>query len=157
MRMTFIGLFVLVVIPSSSLFLPESVVRFDWAEVAFGLVICFPALAALFFRQRLSQVALVATSGFGLVVAFAFFSALDLGMTQLMVESLSILFIFFLVRSLNQKHPSHRFSLLDTLIALGASCLLVFLILVEKTDLPLSVSQYFLDNSYVKGFWKKRC
>ena len=117
-----------------------------------AVFIALPAVLCLYYARPLARVSLMAASGFGIIVYFSILAAPDLALTQLLVESLVLIFILILFRSIpkgTDEEPK-RF-----LISSGLFGILVMLLLaVNITELPNATANYFLESSLSQAFGK---
>lgn len=118
--------------------------------LAITLVIALAALVAVRTRSRLGAVAMLGAVGFGVALMYVLFSAPDVGITQVMVETLTVillvLVIFRLPGLLALSQPRERYR--DAGVAVALAGLLVWLLLViEETRFFPSISAYFIENS----------
>ncbi len=74
---------------------------------AAALVIIIAALAATRVRNRLSGVILVGLTGYGLAIVFALYGAPDLALTQLLVETIVVVFFMLILRTLPPRTASN--------------------------------------------------
>jgi len=136
----------------------QSGIRFalSWQDVNFyeamivGLLMV-TAIYATFTRSRLGAVATMGVLGFMVALTFVLFSAPDLGITQVLVETLTVI---LLVLVLFRLPGFARFSTLfeifrDGFVAVSFGVLMTLLILstLEHRMFP-SISQYFIEASY---------
>lgn len=123
-------------------------VRFHEVMVAATMVL--GALAAPMLRSRLGAVVSVGVTGFSIALIFLLFSAPDLAITQLLVETLTvILLVLVLFRLPRFSHLSTRFERIrDGVVAAVVGGLLSLLVLIAwdvKQFTP--ISQYMIENS----------
>ncbi|WP_043527992.1 putative monovalent cation/H+ antiporter subunit A [Litchfieldella xinjiangensis] len=127
-------------------------VRFHEAVVA-GLMMS-GAVVACVMRPRLAAVAAVGTMGFGIALTFVMFSAPDLGITQLLVETLTvILMILVLFRLPRFANLSTHLERVRDLVIATATGVLVTLLVLEVVDHRFfpSISDYMIANSQPEG------
>jgi multicomponent K+:H+ antiporter subunit A len=120
-----------------------------WAVVLVGTL-----AVAIGFRQRLFAVLVVGAIGLAVSLAFVFLAAPDLALTQLMVETLSILLILLALRYLPQSSPPERAPLrkgLHAVLALAGGGLFAGLAYAMMTQPVTSISEYFLRTSQTEG------
>lgn len=101
-------LITVVVIPGGLLlFGPEWFSDFVWFEspvqLFVGVIMIVAAIAAARSRRRLRAVALLGVTGYGVAILFAFNGAPDLALTQVLVETVALVFFVFAMRRL----PTH--------------------------------------------------
>jgi multicomponent K+:H+ antiporter subunit A len=124
------------------------------ALVVFALM-CVSALGVVFVhRQRLTALVVISVVGLTLALAFVFFSAPDLALTQISVEVVSILLLLLALYYLPQEAPPERAvnrALRDFFLgclAGGGVGWLTWAMLTRPFD---SISRYFIANSVPQG------
>jgi multicomponent K+:H+ antiporter subunit A len=119
------------------------------------LVVVVGTLAvALGFRQRVLAVLVVGAIGLAVSLAFVFLSAPDLALTQLMVETLSILLILLALRYLPQASPPERAPWQKgghAVLAVTGGAVIGGLAYAMMTQPVASISEYFLRTSQSEG------
>lgn len=89
------------------LFSPDWFGRFIWFDAPVqpfvGLLMIVAAIGAARSRRRLRAVALLGVTGYGVAILFAFNGAPDLALTQVLVETVSLVIFVFAMRRL----PTH--------------------------------------------------
>lgn len=123
-------------------------VRFH--EVVVVAMMVLGALFAAVARSRLSAVVSVGIMGFSIALTFILFSAPDLGITQLLVETLTVillvLVLFRLPRFASLSTPLERVR--DVLVAGSVGVLITLLILTAwGIDQFVPISEYMIENS----------
>jgi multicomponent Na+:H+ antiporter subunit A len=125
-----------------------------------GVVGCLLALAgagaAAVMRNRLALVVALGASGLGLALFFLGANAPDVAITQLMVETLTVVFLAFVLRtmpvipSVGARRPSVR--VFHAVIA-GLFGLAVAAALIAAVNLPLAgnIASWYVENSYPGG------
>ncbi|WP_163558632.1 putative monovalent cation/H+ antiporter subunit A [Halomonas sp. NO4] len=130
---------------SISVYLHEAVVA--------GLMIA-GAVTACLMKSRLAAVAAVGVMGFSIALTFVLFSAPDLAITQLLVETLTVillvLVLFRLPRFANLSAPSERLRDLVVASAFGVMVTLLMLAVLGGERLP-RISDYMVENSQPLG------
>ena len=100
--------------------LPESLVWFDTpAQAIAGLIVVAGALGAIRANKRFMAVLMVSVTGYGLAFIFAIQGAPDLALTQMLVETISLVAIVLALRSLPARlwlRTPGRFKLLRAVI-----------------------------------------
>jgi multicomponent Na+:H+ antiporter subunit A len=130
---------------------PEAVLDVRFYEAGLVGVMLVAALAAVHSRNRLATVIALGVVGYGVGLIFLFFGAPDLAMTQILVETLTvILFVLVFYRMPHFEiltRPAGTRGL-DALAALASGVLMTALILtaVEIQWQP-SIASYFSENS----------
>lgn len=112
------------------------------------------AWAAIFAKSRLGSILCLGIVGYGVAMLFSFYSAPDLAMTQLVIESLTIILIALAFYHLphKQRISPRATRWTDGLIATlfgGVMMLLVMAAIHVEHVTP--VSDYFLNNSYLEA------
>ena len=119
--------------------------------LAIAVLIVLAAFVAVSTHSRLGAVATVGAVGFGVALMYVLFSAADVGITQVLVETLTvILLVLVLFRlpgflDLSQEGTRVRDGLVA--ITMGATFTLLLLMAVDVQLFP-SISEYFIEHSY---------
>lgn len=119
-------------------------------EIIVVLLLISSAAAAVLTHSRLGAVAYMGALGFFVATIFILFSAPDLGITQILVETLTIillvLVLFRLPSFANISSPGDRLS--DAFVALltGALMTLLIMVTIGIQEFP-PVSEYMIENS----------
>ncbi|PMR76658.1 putative monovalent cation/H+ antiporter subunit A [Billgrantia endophytica] len=131
---------------------PEIVFRLDvrFHEVVVVGLMVMGALFAAISRSRLGAVVSVGIMGFSIALTFILFSAPDLGITQLLVETLTVillvLVLFRLPRFASLSTPLERVR--DVMVAGSVGVLITLLILTAwGIDQFVPISGYMVENS----------
>lgn len=124
-------------------------------EAALVLLMIAATVMVLFARTRLAAVAGLGVVGYGISLLYIFYSAPDLAITQILVETLTVVIFVLVVARLPQlkKRSSLPVRLRDALIA-GASgaAVTVLALLASEVQLRPSISKYFAEHSLSEGF-----
>jgi multicomponent Na+:H+ antiporter subunit A len=119
-------------------------------EAVIGGVILIAALFAAITRSALGAVAALGAAGFGIALTYVLFSAPDLGMTQVLVETLTVvLLVLVLYRLPGFSRISSRARLLadaGVSLLMGVTITWLLLIAVDVEWAP-TISEYFVENS----------
>lgn len=122
-----------------------------WTDLVWLLLLALTVVPAVLTRSRL--VALILVGGAGFVVALWFFAlgAIDVGVTQLLVELLTVVALVLILRRL--PHSFHRVTrkrqFATALAAIGVGVTATSATLVFTGGREISpVGQYFLDEAY---------
>lgn len=104
-------LLVLIALPIGALLLGErDELRMElWDSApqgAVALIMIVAALAATRLSNRLSGVIMVGVTGYGLAIIFAMYGSPDLALTQLLVETVSMIIFVLVLRTLSPKAPA---------------------------------------------------
>jgi multicomponent Na+:H+ antiporter subunit A len=124
-------------------------------EAAVAALIVLAAFAAVRADSRLAALAALGVLGYGVSLVYLMFGAPDLAMTQVLVDTLTvILFVlvfYHLPKFARLSKTSARIR--DALLATTAGALMTVLVLVTNTvQLHPHISNYFLENSVSKGY-----
>ena len=123
------------------------------ALVAWTAAIAAALGAVWFHRERVVAVILAGVVGLAVSVAFAYFSAPDLALTQLAVEVVTTLVMLLALAVLPQSAAaeSPRRRIRDAVLAVTAGSGVAALSLAVLTRGQESIAWYFLENSLTKG------
>ena len=124
---------------------------YEWAMVILMLV---STLFAIVTQSRFASIISLGAMGFSVALIFVHFSAPDLGITQVLVETLTVLLlVLVLIRAPGFSRYSGRAEIMrDASVSLFAGFVMSWIILAA---LPIqwapSISEYFVENSYELG------
>jgi multicomponent Na+:H+ antiporter subunit A len=126
-----------------------------WTELRFyeavlALLMLSAAAFALMAPGRLSAVASLGVVGYGVALIYILYGAPDLAMTQILVETLTVLLfvLVFYVLPPFQHFSTPRGRARDALVALGVGGLMTMLVLAATTTPPESrLAAFFGENS----------
>ena len=115
-------------------------------------VIILAALVAVSTHSRLGAVATLGAVGFGVALMYVLFSAPDVGITQVLVETLTVillvLVLFRLPGFLDLTETGTRWR--DAIVAiLFGGTLTTLLLMASEVQFFPSISEYFIEHSYV--------
>lgn len=121
------------------------------------LVIIVSTIFSMFSKSRLTTIITMGVTGYGIALLFMYYSAIDLAITQIIVETLIVvMFVLILQRlplfaRLSSKTSRYR----DLLIALSFGVAMTVLALKSiNVDFNQPISNYMIENSYAKAFGK---
>lgn len=139
----------------SQIYRPVGLSDIQFYEVVLGLVILATGLAGIRSRSRLGAVISLGVVGYGIALVYVLFGAPDLAITQILVETLTvILFVFVLYRLprfTNFSTLSIRWR--DALIALTVGGLVTALVLkAVNVQFNQPISDYFAQNSLTEAY-----
>ena len=122
--------------------------------LAISILIVLAAFVAVTTHSRLGAVATVGAVGFGVALMYVLFSAADVGITQVLVETLTVillvLVLFRLPGFLDLSKDGARVR--DGVVAVTVGGLFTILLLMAaEVQLFPSISEYFIENSYPLG------
>jgi multicomponent Na+:H+ antiporter subunit A len=119
-------------------------------ELAVALLVAGGGLVSVLLRSRLASVAALGVTGIAMALVFVLFSAPDLAMTQVMVETLSVIvlvLVFSLLPQLVRRCSSSQ-RIRDLLVAASLGLVMALLLLLASSvDLPLDASRFYLEAS----------
>ena len=119
------------------------------------LIIIIAVIYSALSSSRTTIIIAMAVAGYGISVIFFYYSALDLAITQILVETLTVIIFFIILQRLPRfaKLSSKKTKFRDFLIALsfgGAMTLLTLKAINIEFNQP--ISDFFIENSYAKAF-----
>ena len=115
-----------------------------------GLLVVFAAMAAAASKSRIGAVAAMGVVGFSVALFFIYFGAPDLAMTQLVVETLTIVLLVsaFYYLPPFAKRSTWRGRMRDMVVSVFAGAVMTLLVLVATgIQLSPSISTYFAETS----------
>lgn len=119
-------------------------------EVVVVLILVSAAIAAAITHSRLGAVASMGAVGFCVALIFILFSAPDLGITQILVETLTVILLVLVLFRLpsfsNISTPAERGRDAFVAILTGALMTLLIMITIDVQLFP-SISDYMIENS----------
>jgi len=115
------------------------------------------ALVLTFSNTRLLAICALGVVGSGVAVLFLVFGAIDVAITQLMVETLFVVLIATVLIKLprfpDQTDPAKTRGLRDAVIAIAAGVVMAIITLgVSLTPLDLTVTHFFEENSLAQAY-----
>ncbi len=123
----------------------------DWLVI---IIIAIAALAVVAAKSRLMAICCLGVVGAGIALLFLMYGAPDVALTQLLVETLTVIIVsIILLRlpDLSSCRPNPRsIKIWNGLLALSIGTLITALILaVSRTELDRSLTNFFEANSYI--------
>jgi multicomponent Na+:H+ antiporter subunit A len=119
-------------------------------EVGLGLLILLGAGSAIRSNSRLAAVASLGVVGYGVALTFVFYGAPDLAMTQIMVETMTVILMVLIFYHLPNfaSLTSRRTRIMDAVVALSAGVLMTILVLIATglQEFP-PISDYFAEHA----------
>ena len=126
---------------------------YEWLIAGVILVFIFVVIRS---RSRLGGVAALGVIGYSIALIFVFYSAPDLAITQILVETLTVILFVFVVYHLPRfdvlSAPKSR--LRDAMIAILFGAFMSLLVLKTLSIYHPSLSDFFGQNSYLKAYGK---
>ena len=125
-------------------------------EIAAAILMIVAAVAVIFMPSRLGAIAALGTVGFLMSFFFVIYSGPDLALTQLLVETLTVIILllvfYFLPDFFEDRSPlPNRWR--DVGIAAGVGVLVTTLvILVVPINLSPTISTFYVENSLAKAY-----
>lgn len=115
------------------------------------------AIVVALSKSRLLSVCALGIVGSGVAVLFLIFGAIDVAITQLMVETLFVVLIATVLVRLprfpGKQHPGRAGPFRDATIAIASGLVMMIITLgVSLAPLDLSVTQFFEENSLTKAY-----
>ena len=120
-----------------------------------AVVIILAAVASAVSRSRIVTIISMGVSGYGISLIFLYYSAIDLAITQILVETLTVVMFMAILQRLPRFAvlSSRRTRLRDLFIALGfGSVMTVLALKAINVNLNPSISDFFIKNSYDRAF-----
>jgi len=132
-------------------------IRPDFSDVKFYeflivVIMLLSAFLAIISRSVLGAVAALGIVGFGVAMLFAFLSAPDLALTQLSIETLTVILLVLVAYKVPQftRLSATKLKIRDAgLSILSGLVICVLVMIVLNNSAEYKISEYFLENSYV--------
>lgn len=121
------------------------------------VIIAFSALFAAIARSRIATIISMGVTGYGISLIYLYYSAVDLAITQILVETLIVvMFVLVLQRLPHFATMSSKLTRVrDLIIALiFGSVMTVMALKSLHVEFSNSISDMMLENSFVKGYGK---
>ncbi|MCG8581370.1 MAG: DUF4040 domain-containing protein [Bacteroidales bacterium] len=120
-------------------------------------IIMLSVLMSVLSKNSLFTIVAMAVTGYGISLIYLYYSAVDLAITQIIIETLMVVMFVLLLRRLPKfvKLSSRNTKIRDALIALGFGLIMTVLALKAiHVDFNPSISDYFVQNSALKAYGK---
>jgi multicomponent Na+:H+ antiporter subunit A len=125
-------------------------------EIAAALLMIVAALTVVFMRSRLGAIAALSTVGFLMAFFYVIYSGPDLALTQLLVETLTViilLLVFYFLPPFFEDRSSLPNRWRDVGIATAVGVLVAVLVIqTAPIDLSPPVSPYYVTNSLTRAY-----
>lgn len=124
-------------------------------EATVFLILLVTILSAVLVKSFLAAVALLGALGFAVALIYVFFSAVDVGITQVLVETITVLLLVLVLYRLPEfrKLSSNMNRARDAVIAIGSGVLITLLVLLVTNARSMEgISGYFIANSVPEGY-----
>jgi multicomponent Na+:H+ antiporter subunit A len=152
--LTTVGLALYALWGRDALVLPETWTPLRGYETGLCLLILASTVAAVHSRTRLAAVAALGVVGYAVGLLYVLFGAPDLAMTQIVVETLTVILFVLAFYHLPgfAYYSSKTQRLRDAIIAGGMGLLMTLLVLAaQKPQGTSHVAQYYLSKSYLEA------
>ncbi len=119
------------------------------------LIIALSALQSAVAKSRLTTIIAMGVAGYGLSLIYLYYSAIDLAITQIVVETLTlVMFILILQRLPIFANLSSRLTKIRDLgiALLFGSVMTLFALKAINVDFQYPISDYYLENSALKAY-----
>jgi multicomponent Na+:H+ antiporter subunit A len=120
-----------------------------------AVIIIMVALASAVMRSRMVTIIAMGVAGYGISLIFLYYSAIDLAITQILVETLTIVMFMAILQRLPRFAvlSSKTTRLRDLSIALVFGTIMTFVTLKAiNVNLNRPISTFYLENSYTRAF-----
>lgn len=124
-------------------------------EATVFLILLVTILSAVLVKSFLAAVALLGALGFAVALIYVFFSAVDVGITQVLVETITVLLLVLVLYRLPEfrKLSSGLNRTRDAVIAIGSGVLITLLVLLVTQARSMDgIASYFIANSVPEGY-----
>lgn len=120
-------------------------------------VIVLSVLLSVFSRNVIFTLTAMAVTGYGISLIYLYYSAVDLAITQIIIETLMVVMFVLVLGRLPKflKLSNRSTKIRDAIIALGFGVIMTIITLKAiSVDFNSSISGYFVDNSVLKAYGK---
>lgn len=153
----FVSFFFLILILNSETALFEATPKgFSFFAAGVMLLMVISAVATAATGRKLGAIITLGVTGYGLTAVYFTYSAVDLAITQLLIETLTLVIFVLVVYKLPQfeKYSSRRVRIRDAVIALlagGSITGMILLSLAENENSQFKVSQLLAGKSFLEA------
>lgn len=126
-------------------------------EASLVLVMAIAAVVSVVSKTRITTIIALGVVGFGVALLFAFFSAPDLAITQVLVETLVVVLFMFVIYRLPpfRNISPNAVKVVDALFCLGVGAVVTSLVLsAQEIQMQPSISDSFAQSSYMEAHGK---
>ena len=119
------------------------------------IITIFASVLAIFTQKRLATIVILGVSGYGIALVYMYYSAVDLAITQILVETLIVVLFVIILQKLPRfaKLSSWKVKIRDLAIALAFGTIMgIMALTATEVDLDASLYDYYSKNSLPKGF-----
>ncbi|UII30595.1 DUF4040 domain-containing protein [Fulvivirga ulvae] len=126
----------------------------SYYALAIIIIICIAGIAVAVSRSRLAAIITIGVAGFGIALLYIIYGAIDLAITQIFVEVLTLVLFIMVFHKLPvfSKHLSRTSKARDAFIASTVGILMAALVIkADHLNLSYPVSNYIAQNSFKEG------
>lgn len=119
------------------------------------VIIALAAIASAFSRSRIFTIIAMGVVGYGISLIYLYYSAVDLSITQTIVETLTVVMFALILQRLPRftKLSKIKTRFRDAIIALSFGGVMTMLALKAiHVEFNRPISNYFIENSYLEAF-----
>ena len=119
------------------------------------LIIILSAIITITTSSRIVAIIAMGVSGYGISLIFMFYSAIDLAITQILVETLTVVMFVLILQRLPKfsRLSSMKTKIRDLLLSIGFGAVMTIVALMAiSVNLQRPVSEFFIGNSYHKAY-----
>src|SRR5690606_4231273 len=153
-----IALLTLLVLVAPPLLKGSHLIDMDWnlhlADFALVMVISLGTIAAVSIQSRLAVAVTLGAIGIVVMLIYVTFGAMDLAVTQIMVETLTVILLVLVLYHLPRfvAFSSRWILIRDAVISLLFGCVITILVLKAYMIQPdPSLREYFVEHSYTEA------
>jgi multicomponent Na+:H+ antiporter subunit A len=121
------------------------------------IITILASILAMFSNKRLATIAILGVSGYGIALIYLYFSAVDLAITQILVETVVVVLFVIVLQKLPRfaKLSNWKVKVRDMAIALTFGTVMALLALkATEVEFDTSLYDFYSQNSYIQGFGK---
>jgi multicomponent Na+:H+ antiporter subunit A len=114
-------------------------------------------ILSAFSKSRLFTIIAMGVTGYGISLIYMYYSAIDLAITQIIVETLTVVMFVLVLQKLPKfaQLSKRRSKIRDGIIALSfGSVMTVLALKAIHVEFNHPISDYFVDNSYIEAYGK---
>jgi multicomponent Na+:H+ antiporter subunit A len=119
------------------------------------LVIILATMFSLFLNSRIATIIAMGVVGYGISLIYLYYSAVDLAITQILIETLTVILFVLILQKLPlfAKLSTKKTKIRDFIIALSFGSVMTLVALKAiSVDFHQPISDYFIKNSYLKAY-----
>jgi multicomponent Na+:H+ antiporter subunit A len=110
---------------------------------------------SLFLNSRIATIIAMGVVGYGISLIYLYYSAVDLAITQILIETLTVILFVLILQKLPlfAKLSTKKTKIRDFIIALSFGSVMTLVALKAiSVDFHQPISDYFIKNSYLKAY-----